>query len=128
MPASQHAIELTIEAARAAADKRGEDIIAIDVADRLALTDTFLIVTGQTERQVHAIVDAVDDAMRNAGSKVLRREGLQELRWVIMDYGDVMVHVQHAEEREFYGLERLWRDCERIDLPASVVAVGEERP
>lgn len=128
MPADPHAIELTIAAARAAADKLGEDIIALDVADRLALTDVFLIVSGQTERQVHAIVDAVDDAMRAAGTKVLRREGLQELRWVLMDYGDVMVHVQHVEDRDFYRLDQLWKDCEQIALPADLVSAGEELP
>lgn len=122
VPAEPHAIELTIAAARAAADKLGEGIVALDVADRLALTDVFLIVSGQTERQVHAIVDAVDEAMRNAGSKIVRREGTQELRWVLLDYGDVIVHVQHVEDRDFYGLDRLWKDCPEIDLPADVVA------
>lgn len=120
MPAEQHSIDLTIAAARAAADKMGESIVALDVSQRLALTDVFLIITGQTERQVGAIYDAVDDAMRGAGSKILRREGTQELRWVLLDYGDVIVHIQHAEDREFYGLDRLWKDCEQIALPADL--------
>lgn len=117
MPAEHHAIELAITAARAAADKMGEGIVALDVADRLALTDVFLIVSGQTERQVQAIMDAVDEAMRSAGSKAIRREGTQELRWVLLDYGDIIVHVQHVEDRDFYGLDRLWRDCTEIELP-----------
>lgn len=120
MPAESHAIELTIAAARAAADKMGEGIVALDVADRLALTDVFLIVSGETERQVHAIVDAVDEAMRTAGSKPLRREGTQELRWVLLDYGEIIVHVQHVEDRDFYGLDRLWKDCAEIELPADI--------
>lgn len=126
MPADSRAIELTITAAKAAADKMGESIVALDVADRLALTDVFLIVSGETERQVSAIVDAVDEAMRNAGEKIIRREGTQELRWVLLDYGHIIVHVQHEEDREFYGLERLWKDCDTIKLPAGIVAAEEE--
>lgn len=120
MPAEEHARDLAITAARAAASKFGQGIVALDVADRLALTDVFLIVTGETERQVDAIVDAIDEAMREAGSKIIRREGTQELRWVLLDYGDIIVHVQHAEDRDFYGLDRLWKDCEEIELPADL--------
>lgn len=126
MPAQSHSIELTIAAARAAADKMGMGIVALDVAERLALADVFLIVSGETERQVHAIVDAVDEAMRNAGAKIIRREGTQELRWVLLDYGDLIVHVQHVEDRDFYGLDRLWKDCEEIELPASVTGAPAE--
>lgn len=124
MPAEEHAKDLAVTAARAAASKLGKGIVALDVADRLALTDVFVIVSAETERQVHAIVDAVDEAMREAGSKILRREGFEELRWVLLDYGDIIVHVQHAEDRDFYGLDRLWKDCEEVDLPADVL---EER-
>ena len=120
MPAAQHSIDLTIAAARAAAAKMGEGIVALDVADRLALTDVFLIVSGHSERQVDAITEAVDEAMRRAGSKILRREGTQELRWVLLDYGDIIVHVQHVEDRDFYGLDRLWKDCAEIELPADI--------
>lgn len=124
MPAEEHAKDLAVTAARAAASKLGKGIVALDVADRLALTDVFVIVSAETERQVHAIVDAVDEAMREAGSKILRREGFEELRWVLLDYGDIIVHVQHAEDRDFYGLDRLWKDCEEVALPADVL---EER-
>lgn len=123
MAAEEHAIELTFAAARAAGSKLGKGIVALDVAERLALTDVFLIVSADTERQVSGIVEAVDEAMRHAGSKIVRREGLQELRWVLLDYGDVIVHIQHVEERDFYGLERLWKDCPEIELPADVFDV-----
>lgn len=126
MPAEQHSIDLTIAAARAAADKLGESIVALDVSERLALTDVFLIVTGETERQVGAIYNAVDEAMRDAGRKIIRREGTQELRWVLLDYGDVIVHIQHAEDREFYGLDRLWKDCEEIPLPEDLYGTASE--
>lgn len=126
MPAEPHAIDLTIKAARAAADKQGEGIVALDVAERLALTDVFLIVSGESERQVGAIVDAVEEAMRDAETQRLRREGTQELRWVLLDYGDIIVHVQHVEDREFYGLDRLWKDCPVIELPEDIVTVGAD--
>lgn len=131
MPADERAIDLTITAAHAASDKLGQNIVALDVADRLALTDTFLIVSGESERQVQAIVDGVEEAMLTAGTKAIRREGLAELRWVLLDYGDIIVHVQHAEDREFYGLDRLWKDCPIIGLPAdprAEAALGDDDP
>ncbi|MDT4942573.1 MAG: ribosome-associated protein [Pseudonocardiales bacterium] len=83
----------------------------IDVSDRLAITDVFVVATGSNERQVEAIVDEVEEMARLAGDKPIRREGQRDGRWVLLDYGDVVVHVQHAEERVFYALERLWKDC-----------------
>lgn len=117
MSATPDAIELARTAARAAAERKAEQIIAIDVSERLALTDVFLIVSGANDRQVRSIVDAVDEAMFKAGAKRKMREGFDEARWVLIDYGDIVVHVQQAEDREFYSLERLWRDCPLIDLP-----------
>ena len=104
-------------AARAASDRKAEEIIALDVSEQLVLTDVFLIASGTNERQVSAIVDAVEEAMYKAGSKPIRREGKQEARWVLLDFGDVVVHVQHAEDRVYYALERLWKDCPLIELP-----------
>lgn len=118
MSATPDAIELARTAARAAAERKAEQIIAIDVSERLALTDVFLIVSGANDRQVRSIVDAVDEAMLKAGAKRKMREGFDEARWVLIDYGDIVVHVQQTEDREFYSLERLWRDCPLIDLPA----------
>jgi ribosome-associated protein len=122
--ATQHAIDLALIAADAAADKLGSDIVLIDVSDRLALTDVFVIVTGSNERQVEAIVDAVEEKLRAAGVKPLRREGRREGRWVLLDYSEIVVHIQHAEERVFYDLERLWRDCPTIpvDRPGAPAA------
>jgi ribosome-associated protein len=109
--ATETARDLALVAANAAADKLGTDIVLIDVSDRLAITDVFVIVTGNNEPQVEAIVDEIEDKLRQAGVKPLRREGRRDGRWVLLDYADIVVHVQHAEERVFYALERLWRDC-----------------
>jgi ribosome-associated protein len=118
MTATEQAVELAQVAARAASDKLGTDIVLIDVSERLAITDVFVIATGNNERQVEAIVDEVEEKLRQAGVKPVRREGRRDGRWVLLDYADVVVHVQHAEERVFYALERLWKDCPFI--PAEV--------
>jgi ribosome-associated protein len=117
MTATQRAAELAVVAARAASSRKAQEIIALDVSEHLVLTDVFLIASGTNERQVVAIVDAVEEAMLAAGTKLLRREGRSEARWVLLDFGDVVVHVQHAEDRVYYALERLWKDCPSIDLP-----------
>jgi len=109
--ATDEAIELAQTAAQAAADKLATDIVLIDVSDRLAITDVFVVATGANERQVEAVVDEVEEQARRAGRKPIRREGQRDGRWVLLDYGDVVVHVQHSEERVFYALERLWKDC-----------------
>ncbi len=120
MTATDHALELITTAARAGGEKKGEQIVAFDVSEQLAITDAFLIISASNERQVGAIVDAVEDALREAGAKPIRREGQRDGRWVLLDYGDIVVHVQHEEERQFYALERLWRDCPAIELPEDV--------
>ena len=119
MPATQRATELAIVAARAASDLKAEEIIALDVSEQLVLTDVFLIASASNERQVVAIVDAVEEAMHKAGAKALRREGKSEARWVLIDFGDVVVHVQHSEDRVYYALERLWKDCPVVPLPSA---------
>ena len=116
MPATDRALGLAKVAALAAEDKIAEDVLAIDVSDQLALTDVFVIASASNERQVGAIVDEIEDRLRDQGVKPIRREGQREGRWVLIDFGDIVVHVQHAEEREFYQLERLWKDCPHIDL------------
>ncbi len=118
MTATDRAVELAIAAARAASDLKAQEIIALDVSEQLVLTDVFLIASGTNERQVGAIVDAVEEALHKLGSKPVRREGKAQGRWVLIDFGDVVVHVQHAEDRVYYALERLWKDCPLIDLPA----------
>lgn len=116
MTATDKAISIARQAALAAVDKLAQDPVAFDVSERLAITDIFLIVTATNERQVGAVVDAIEDALLKAGVKTVRREGDRENRWVLMDYLDTVVHVQHTEERALYALERLWKDCPRIDL------------
>jgi ribosome-associated protein len=118
MTATKQATELAQVAARAASDKLATDIVLIDVSERLAITDVFVIATGNNERQVEAIVDEVEEKLRQAGVKPVRREGRRDGRWVLLDYADVVVHVQHAEERVFYALERLWKDCPFIPVEA----------
>ena len=111
MPVTERALELAMTAAQAAADKKAQDIVVIDVAEQLAITDAFVIASASNERAVGAIVDEVEDKLREAGAKPIRREGHREGRWVLLDYGEIVVHVQHEEERVFYALERLWKDC-----------------
>jgi ribosome-associated protein len=125
MTATARALELAQVAAQAAADKKAQDILLIDVSDRLAITDCFVIVTGTNQRQVGAIVDAVEETMRAAGAKPTRREGERDGRWVLLDFLDVVVHVQHAEERVFYALDRLWKDCPTIPFVDADHALGD---
>ena len=126
MPATAESIDITVVAARAASELKATSIVAIDVADRIVLTDVFLVLSGSTERQVRAIVDAVEEAVEKAGYRRLRREGLEgEAHWVLLDFGDIMVHVQQDEDREYYALEKLWGDCPVIELPADITAKPE---
>ena len=125
MTATDHAVSLIEVAARAASDKQASDLLAFDVSEQLAITDAFLLASATNDRQVKAIVDEVEDKLREIGAKPLRREGERDGRWVLIDYGEIVVHVQHEEEREFYALERLWRDCPTIPLPADVTTSGD---
>jgi ribosome-associated protein len=127
--ATTQAIELAVAAAEAAGDKLAQDIVAIDVSDHLVITDIFVICSGNTERQVKAIVDSIEERLHGLGVKRIRREGHAEGRWVLLDFGDIVVHAQLAEERVFYDLERLWGDCPTVELPAEVnahAAVSQE--
>ncbi len=120
MTADPRAVALTIAAAHAAAEKLAEDIVAIDVSNHLVLTDVFLLCSAANDRAVRAVVDGIEEALLKQGVKPLRREGEAEGRWVLLDYNDIVVHVQQAEERFHYALERLWRDCPIIELPEEV--------
>ena len=120
MTASPRALELAIAAAEAAAEKLAEDIVALDVSETLVITDVFLLCSASNDRQVRAIVDAIEERLDAMDIDPVRREGEREGRWVLLDYLDLVVHVQHSEERSYYGLERLWKDGARIELPASV--------
>lgn len=125
MTASAEAVAMAAVAARAAASKLAQDVVVIDVSDQLVITDCFVIASAANERQVGAIVDEVEERMRLAGHKPARREGTREGRWVLLDYVDVVVHIQHTDERAFYALDRLWRDCPTIELD---LGVEPERP
>ena len=116
MPASERAHELALAAAQAAADKKAQDIMILDVADQLVITDAFLIASAPNERQVLAIVDAIEERLLELSEKAkpVRREGERAGRWVLLDYVDIVVHVQHDEERELYALDKLWKDCPRV--------------
>lgn len=120
VPISTRARELAVAAAEAASDKLAEDILAFDVSDQLVITDAFVLCSAPNDRQVKAIVDAVEERLREHGAKPVRREGEREGRWVLLDYIDVIVHVQHAEERVYYALERIWKDCPLVELPEDV--------
>jgi ribosome-associated protein len=115
--ATDEAVAVAVAAATAAADKLAIDVVAIDVSDRLAITDVFVIAAASNDRQVRAVVEGVEDRLRDQGVDRVRREGERDGRWVLLDYGEVVVHVMHVEDRAFYGLERLWKDCPGIDLP-----------
>lgn len=116
MTATPEAIDLAKLAARAAVAKKAEDPVAFDVSEQLAITDLFLVVTASNERQVGAVVDGVEEALLKIGRKPARREGDRENRWVLLDFVDIVVHVQHTEERSLFALDRLWKDCPVVDL------------
>ncbi len=122
MTATAKAIELAGIAAGAAADKLATGIIAYDVSEQLVITDVFLLCSAANDRQVRAIVDEIEDKLRAARVRPVRREGEREGRWVLLDYLDLVIHIQHAEERTYYALERLWKDCPVIALPEPVGA------
>ena len=123
MTATDKAIELAVAAARAASRLKADEIIALDVSEQLVLTDVFLIASGTNERQVAAIVDAIEEDLHHLGAKPVRREGKAQGRWVLIDFNDIVVHVQHAEDRQYYALERLWKDCPVVSLPEGVTAL-----
>ncbi len=124
MTATARAVELAGIAAEAAAEKLATDIIAYDVSEQLVITDVFLLCSAANDRQVRAIVEEIEERLRKAGVRPVRREGEREGRWVLLDYLDIVIHVQHAEERTYYALERLWKDCPRLPLPEPVGVAG----
>jgi ribosome-associated protein len=126
--ATERAVQLVQIAAEAAGEKLADDIIAYDVSEQLVITDAFVLCSASNDRQVRAIVEEIEKRLReDAGAKPVRREGEREGRWVLLDYIEIIVHVQHAEDRVFYALERLWKDCPQIELPESVNAHAAQR-
>ncbi|MFM1721989.1 MULTISPECIES: ribosome silencing factor [Rhodococcus] len=129
MSASNDAIEMARIAALAADEKLASDVVVLDVSEQLVITDCFVIASAANERQVNAIVDNVEDKLREAGHKPVRREGAREGRWALIDFVDIVVHIQHTDERNFYALDRLWKDCPEIPVegvePRSLSLDGE---
>ncbi|BAJ28406.1 MULTISPECIES: ribosome silencing factor [Kitasatospora] len=123
MTVTDRSQELITVAAQAAADKLAHDIIAFDVSEVLSITDAFLIASAANDRQVRAIAEEIEDQLREKlDVKPVRREGEREGRWILLDYLDIVVHVQHSEERSFYSLDRLWKDCPELPLPEEALA------
>lgn len=121
MTAAAHSIALAEAAASAAADKLATDLLIVDVSEQLVITDCFVLASAPNERQVRSVVEAVEERLLVLGVKPVRREGEREGRWVLLDYIDIVVHVQHSEERTYYALERLWKDCPTLPLPADAL-------
>jgi ribosome-associated protein len=121
LTASAHSIELAEAAVSAAADKLATELRIVDVSEHLAITDCFVLAAAPNERQVKSVVDAVEERLLTLGAKPVRREGEREGRWVLLDFLDIVVHVQHSEERVYYSLERLWKDCPMLPLPADAL-------
>ncbi|HYR62107.1 MAG TPA: ribosome silencing factor [Actinomycetota bacterium] len=109
-------LEQALAAARAASSKLATDIVILDVRSLIGITDYFVICSGRNERQVDTIVEEIERQLAEEGVKAYRREGERQARWVLLDFLDFVVHVFHTEEREYYELERLWRDADRVDI------------
>ena len=125
MVATDIAKTVALTAAQAAADKKARDIVLLDVSEPVVITDIFMVASAPNERQVLAIVDAIEDRLRvELNEKPIRREGEKAGRWVLLDYGDVTIHVQHTEEREYYALDSLWKDCPAIEFVDTAVGAS----
>ena len=114
---NQRSLEMVRIAVNALREKKGKDIIALDVSERTVLADAFVIATGMNDRQVSALTDAVDEALAKAGFEKKNVEGYHTGKWILLDFGDLIVHVFDVESRAFYDLERIWRDAERMEIP-----------
>ena len=128
LTASARSVELAEAAVSAAADKQATDLAIIDVSEQLVITDCFVLASAPSERQVRAVVDGIEERLLAMKAKPVRREGQQEGRWVLLDFLDIVVHVQHSEERTYYALERLWKDCPMLPLPADALPAAEATP
>ncbi|MDZ5078481.1 ribosome silencing factor [Nesterenkonia sp. HG001] len=104
-------------AAAAAVDKLATDVVGLDVGERIGITDAFLLCSAPSDRQINAIVDAIEHQLKEKhDSAPLRREGRDSGTWVLLDYGHMVIHVQHEQERVLYGLDRLYAEVDRVDL------------
>jgi ribosome-associated protein len=121
--ATDHARVLAVVSANAAREKQASEVMAMDVSDHLSITDIFLLATANNERQVKSISDEIERQLLALGERPVRREGEQQGRWILLDYVDIVVHVQHSDERHFYSLDRLWKDCPVVELPIEPLPV-----
>ena len=113
----QRSLELALAAARTAAANRGHDIVVLDMTAQTALFDYFVIATGTSRRQLHAMSEEIDNVLEGEmGDKRMFREGYDDSRWIILDYGDVVIHLFDEETRAFYSLENLWADAKKVDI------------
>lgn len=112
-------------ASMAALDKLATDLVAIDLSEQMVLSEAFLILSGQNERQIDAIADAVELKLASIGERPARRE--RSSQWILLDYEDMVIHIQTKEIRQYYMLERLWNDCPRIALHCLVNQSGSSR-
>lgn len=125
MQSPDAALEMLRIAAAAADSKGGDDLVALNVSEPLPFVDIFLLVSATSERAVAAIADEIEDELLLAGHRRLRREGREESRWVLLDFGDLVVHIFHEQERVFYGLERLWKDCPVVPVEVATPAISD---
>lgn len=116
--------EAAVIAARAAASKQARDVVVLDVRDLIVITDYFVIVSGTSDRQVRAVAEEIEGAVRPLGLRPVRREGQREGHWVLLDFVDFVAHVFHQEERDYYGLERLWSDAPLVEWEDQAVSSG----
>jgi len=118
--------DIALLAAEAASEKKATDVVVLDVAQTIVITGYFVVATGSSDRQVRSIADEVEDQLREtAGVKPIGREGEREGKWVLLDFGDVVVHVFQPDERDFYRLDKLWADAPRVPLPDAADATPQ---
>jgi ribosome-associated protein len=121
VPASDEAVALAVAAAAAADERSARDVVLLEVADVLVVADVFLVVTAMNDRQVAAVTAAIEERLHLEGRKVLRREGTPASGWMLLDYGDLVCHVMHEDQRGEYALERLWADVPQRDATTGAV-------
>lgn len=119
-------LDRVLECARVAADKRGTDLVVLDVGGLSSFTDYFLIVSGSSDRRVQTIAEAILKAMKEQGVKSVGAEGVREGRWALIDFGDWVVHVFYEEVRGFYDLEGLWYDAARVPIPEEILTPRDQ--
>lgn len=114
-------ISLTKRAVAAAEEKLAKDIVALDLSNQGILADVFLIITGANDPQLEAISDEIQRELQNVGERPIRREGMGgSSQWILLDYGDLVIHIQHPEVRSYYALERLWGDCPKLNVQVGI--------